>query len=321
MNPPPKEIKEENKGLFSWFIDFFSLARLQVSQEKKQEMYLRLFIILFLLAFKFFYLEKQILENLWLENSVHLLLFYFIIHYAFHIFRIIVVSVYRKKNKFPADYRDNFVLGIDKLFFLVVHFIFLFSILFFFGIDIVRFLTTLGLFSVAIAWVFKEKIANAIDGIVIMFSEDLRLKDYIQVGEYNGRVLDVNFMNTKMETDDGDYVYVPNSQILNSEFINFSRNSVKRVRVDFSLPPQLAGEIEKLERQLEKQLMKEFNELVKEDSIKIKIQEINENAISLTLQMIVTRYSFKIAENINRFSTKYILKFIDKKKKSLKTKH
>lgn len=297
-------------------ISIIILKSFQVSTRRKIQTLLKLGFLIFVISLLYYLLRvTEVSIDEWAITSLQVVIFYLVINILFHLLRIVIVSIYRKRNKFSQAYQDNFIHGSEKLANLLIYVIFACSLLFFFGVDLKSFFTTLGLFSVAIAWIFKEKITNLIDGIVIMFSNDIRLKDYLCFKELIGRIVEVNFHHTKMKTDDGNYVYIPNTNLVNAEFTNFSKSSTKRIRFHFELSERYYGCLEQLEENLRKGLKEEFDELIMDDSIALKVERIKEDASELLLEMTVTKFNFSIDERIKRYASRQIIRFIDEQRR------
>ena len=310
-----EKIKKLN--LFKRVYSVISLSSFLISERRKRYFFLKL-CLLFLLIFL-----KVYFPYTWINHGIfpalgEIVLFYISLTLVANVFRILLVSLYRKRHKYSSDHYDNLIIGLDRVFFLVVHIIFFFSFLFFFGVEMKVFLTTIGIFVVGIAIIFKENLSNIVDGIIIMFSRELKLKEYIRIGEFKGRIIDLNFLNIELKTDDGDIVYVPNSKVLNSEIINYSKSNVKRIRYPFTLDAKFFGDIEKLEKEISLALYDEFEDLVSLDKIHLRVSEVDNSKVSLILEIVVARYNFKIEEKVLSFVSRYVLSFIHQRSKSLR---
>ena len=150
-----------------------------------------------------------------------------------------------------------------------------------------------------------------------MFSNEIKLKEYVQINEYKGRIVDLNFLNVELKSDDGKIVYVPNFKFFTEDLINYWKSSLKRVAYDFNLDFVFFGEIDKLEKNIAKALYEEFENLVNEENISLKVKQIASNRVSIALEVIVSRFNFKVENNILQFSSRFILKFVHKEKKRL----
>jgi small-conductance mechanosensitive channel len=297
--------------LFKKIKDIILFSNFKITVERKKGFYFRLVLTLFL-GYLVFYFERGLSDFIY--RVVEILFYYNVISFGIHFLRLVLTSVYRTRNRFSEDYRDNFITGINNITTIVTIFIFLVYLLFSSGIDLIRFFTTLGLFSVAFAWVFKEKLSNLIDGISLLFSENIRLKDYVRISDkYNGVIKSISFTTTEVLTDNGDLLYVPNDIIANSEVLNYSKGNIKKISLEFSLSSKDYHKIDKLEKLMFKKLISKFNRLIDSDSFKLKITKIENTHANLLLEVEVTKFTYKLNDAIRKFISREILKFAQKK--------
>ncbi len=83
----------------------------------------------------------------------------------------------------------------------------------------------------------RAPIANLVSGIMIAFSQPVRLNDYISVDEVFGTVEQISLIYTFIRTADGRRVVIPNEAFANKAVHNFSMGSPGgMVTVDLELP-------------------------------------------------------------------------------------
>ena len=82
----------------------------------------------------------------------------------------------------------------------------------------------------------RAPIANLVSGIMIAFSQPVRLNDYISVDEVFGTVEQISLIYTCIRTADGRRVVIPNEAFANKAVHNFSMGSPegKRDSVDIT---------------------------------------------------------------------------------------
>ncbi len=66
---------------------------------------------------------------------------------------------------------------------------------------------------------FKDWLPNIISGLYILKSEKIKVNDIIRINGVKGRVLQVNLIETKIETNNNEIVFIPNSNITKHELI------------------------------------------------------------------------------------------------------
>lgn len=70
----------------------------------------------------------------------------------------------------------------------------------------------------------RPLVENMISGIVISFSKQLRVGDTLSMDQQYGTVEDISITHTKIKTWDWKRYVIPNSRMLNKEFVNLTLN-------------------------------------------------------------------------------------------------
>lgn len=100
-------------------------------------------------------------------------------------------------------------------------------------------MSSLGIVGLAVAFASQAVIQNAISGILISITRPIRLEDWVEVGGLPatgvGRVKDITLLMTVLRDTDGRLSYVPNSMILTSKVINYTRSGFVAVSVDLAI--------------------------------------------------------------------------------------
>ena len=141
----------------------------------------------------------------------------------------------RKAQPLPKITRD---------FFLFISF----SILFFFvlrmrsNIDLASLLTTSAVLTAVIGLAAQATLSNFFSGLMLQADKPLALGDWVRLGEHEGRVTSITWKSTQLLTRDHYLVYVPNSQMAASTFINYSRPTrqlIARLNIglEYDAPP------------------------------------------------------------------------------------
>ncbi|MCX6372399.1 MAG: mechanosensitive ion channel family protein [Actinobacteria bacterium] len=89
----------------------------------------------------------------------------------------------------------------------------------------------------------RAPLANLVSGVMITFSQPVRLGDYISVGDVYGTVEEIRFTYTYIRTPDDCRVVIPNEVFASQVVQNFSMGSTgSMVAVDFVVP--VAGDVD-----------------------------------------------------------------------------
>ena len=225
--------------------------------------------------------------------------------------RFFIITAYRKRVNIAVGEQDNFIIGIDALSSLLVALIALGSIFPVFGIPFSNFFTSLSLISVASAWLFKEYVNNFIDSYRLMFSRDFLIGEYIKLNDNTkGIIIDITFRATKLRTDEGDVLFVPNSTLMNTEVTNYSKVKFKRIIIPFTIATNQLSDIPKFERHICSSLLAAFPELIKEEKTFLRIKDIQDEVTKCAFEVAIDQYSFSIENDIQKATYAAILSFV-----------
>jgi small-conductance mechanosensitive channel len=86
-------------------------------------------------------------------------------------------------------------------------------------------------------------LSNLGSGILVAFSQPLRLGDRVTVGEHTGFVEEMNLIYTTLVTDDARRVFVPNTQLTQSPVVNRTIRDPRR-SVSAAFPVKLGASID-----------------------------------------------------------------------------
>ena len=90
-------------------------------------------------------------------------------------------------------------------------------------------LATAGASAVVIGFAFKDIAENFIAGIILAFNRPFHVDETIQIDQTFGKVKDMAFRYTQIQTFDGRDVYIPNADVLKKPVINFTGNGFYRL--------------------------------------------------------------------------------------------
>jgi len=106
--------------------------------------------------------------------------------------------------------------------------------------DLKAFVASLGILGIVVAVSSSQIIQNVLAGILITINRPVQLEEWIVVGERPTtglcKVRDISFTTTILQGLDGGLVLMPNSSIIASKVINYSRGGLMEIRVSLSVP-------------------------------------------------------------------------------------
>ena len=221
------------------------------------------------------------------------------------------VWLYRRRKKLKNT--DDFVLGLNNLTFVLLSIWFFFLFLHVFGITIKEFFTSITIIAAALAIVFKDYILNGLNGMILMFGDNIQIGDYLRIGEFKGRIENITLMSVHLLSDDDDMIIIPNNVFVNSQIINYSRNPRHHSSIDFEIQSAQSINAVSLENMLQKVLEREAA-LIRLDSAKLKVVEFKKDLVHYRFKFALSTYDPKVESRIKQALWREILMVINMQK-------
>ncbi|GAB2992067.1 hypothetical protein GCM10027284_06030 [Cyclobacterium sediminis] len=220
--------------------------------------------------------------------------------------RIFLVRFYLRKTK-TSSLHNNFVLGINRIARLLNVIILLIATMIFFEIDPKEFLSSITIVAAAIALLSRDYIINMLNGLIIMFSDQITLGDYISVGEHQGRIKDITLLNVVLLNEDHDLVMIPNSLMLTANVVNYSRQNIRKLTFDFETTNHSSLNVDEMERKL-RSIIEPYNKEVVSESLSLKTMSILKDIVKMKLQVQLNNRSKESERKIRRIINQSIIK-------------
>ncbi len=185
--------------------------------------------------------------------------------------KIITLRIYLRHRE-EAKVQPNFIIGIDRIAFLLNTIGLLISMMLVFGIRPLEFLTSITIVAAAIALLTKDYITSIVNGLIIMFSDQMEIGDKIQVGRHTGFIRDITLINLVLKNDSGEIILIPNTMALSQDVVNFSKNNTHQVIFDVEISAKHEIHLTQLEEVLTRQL-KKFPEVVFAEGAQLNVME------------------------------------------------
>lgn len=229
--------------------------------------------------------------------------------------RLVINILYKKRTHLSLNQNDNFTLGVQHMRSIVIFFAFVFSILLLFDINIKEVFTSLSIVAAAIAIISKDYISNLINGMIITFSNQISLDDYVQIGVHKGKINNIGLINISMLSDDDDIIYIPHNTAFATEIINFTKKDSKKTSIEFDLDLSCLPTVNDLENNLI-ETVQAFKEHIQEDSYYLKIVSIHKDMVSLKFQYLVQKRDRELEKKIRKNTIREVLDYIQSIKKA-----
>ncbi|MBK8623588.1 MAG: mechanosensitive ion channel [Saprospiraceae bacterium] len=275
------------------------------------------YILRFVLLFILLYIKETILDyETFLGKAFPIIrsTFNFLILFVgINIFTALLIMIYRLRKKLAYKYTDNVIIGINNIYYLIVTFGVITMLFGFWGIDMGRLLTSLSIVAAALAIISKEFVASIISGIIISFSNEINIDDYVKIGTNKGKILDINLTKIILLNEDDDIIFIPNDKVYMSDIINYTRKDIKKVSIDFELDLKYLTSIQSLEHTL-KDNIKEFSHLIEPNTISLKIVDIHKDYLLFKFQFKLKEVNRELEKIIRKKTVRIIVEIINQTK-------
>jgi small-conductance mechanosensitive channel len=101
------------------------------------------------------------------------------------------------------------------------------------GVDLVSLVTTSAVLTAVIGFALQTTIANIFAGVALQIDDSIRIGEWIQIGDREGRIVEILWRSTLLLARDGSTVIVPNNELVSGKVINLSKPPGKhRLTID-----------------------------------------------------------------------------------------
>jgi len=228
--------------------------------------------------------------------------------------RIAVLKFYLQKTD-EHKVQPNFVIGIGRISSILNVNILLISVMLLFNIKPLEFLTSITIVAAAIALLTKDYITNIVNGLIIMFSEQLEIGDKIAVGKNTGFIRDITLVNLVLKGETGEIILVPNNLIFSSEVVNYSKNNSHQVIIDSEIPFHSKVQLEELENCLSKELIP-FEDRIFVDGAQLNVLERKPESLVVRFQFPIKTGEKEIEKNAKNAINQAIINWSDERRKA-----
>jgi small-conductance mechanosensitive channel len=101
--------------------------------------------------------------------------------------------------------------------------------------DITGFLAGLGILGFTIGFALQDISRNFVAGVLLILRRPLNIGDAVKIGDFSGKVLQINTRDTVIRTWDGEMVIIPNIDVFTQPIINYTDLPLRRRTVNIGL--------------------------------------------------------------------------------------
>ncbi len=135
----------------------------------------------------------------------------------------------------------------------------------------------------AVALALKDSLANIAGGIVLLITHPFVTGDYIQMGEYEGTVKQIDIIQTTILTIDNKTIVVPNGILSSDEVVNYTKEPLRRV--DLIVPVSYDNDIELAKESVLKAAKREEKIISEPAAPFVRVKEYSDSSVNLVVRV------------------------------------
>jgi small conductance mechanosensitive channel len=103
------------------------------------------------------------------------------------------------------------------------------------GVPMGSIIAILGAAALAVGLALQDSLKNIASSILIIILKPYVVGDFVEINDRIGRVYEVGLYHTRIRTPDNKILYIPNSEAMSENIINYSRLAITRVDMVFGI--------------------------------------------------------------------------------------
>ena len=178
-----------------------------------------------------------------------------------------------------------------NIFAIVVWCVFVLLSLAYIEVNYIGILATLGGFAIGLGVALRDTFDCLLCGIILMMGR-IKIGDYVEIGNsYRGKVIDIQYRTTLIETDDGAVISVFNTQFFDKDFRNMSyTGDYQRLHIAFRVQKEI--DTVKVREMLAQALTEKVPEIAKHPAPVILFGSSDNYHINMIAQVWVSVYDY-----------------------------
>lgn len=212
----------------------------------------------------------------------------------------ISVKIFHKL--FPKSKRESSlstVIGVFRFLIMVMGTFIALEIMGFSGF-LWKFIGSLGVAGVIAGVALKDLVSSIFSGMLIGIDKAFKVGDYVIIGTNSGTVQEIGLLTTKIITDDGKKVYVPNQVIFNAPFSNITASPQRRIIFNFEIPAD--EDINKAQIGI-LEVIKNLENIDRTDAVEVIFTDLKQGVFNLQ-----AKFWMKVGANMVQVKSEALLK-------------
>jgi potassium efflux system protein len=157
------------------------------------------------------------------------------------------------------------------------------------GLPIDKITIVLGALGVGIGLGLQTIVNNLVSGIILIFERPFQIGDYIELNGKKGIVRDIGIRSSRMVTEEGTEIIMPNGDLLAGEVINWTVKN-NQVRIEVPVTVEAGHSFDEID-QIVQEVLGEHKDLSGENKPRVLLNTATEKTMSLTVLVWVANIS------------------------------
>ncbi|MDH3271839.1 MAG: mechanosensitive ion channel family protein [Gemmatimonadota bacterium] len=197
----------------------------------------------------------------------------------YFLWRLLDIGVKRISRRVAADATNrDFVLTLLKFAVLTVGVV---SALAAVGVNTASLLTSLGIAGLTIGFAARDALSNLISGLLIYWDRPFVIGDLVEVGSHYGRVERITLRSTRVVTNDGRMLAVPNTEIINTTVASYT--NFPHLRIDVPVTVGVGEDLGRV-REILLGLVTDNPDYMAEPKAKVVVTQLNDYNVQMELR-------------------------------------
>jgi small conductance mechanosensitive channel len=158
-----------------------------------------------------------------------------------------------------------------------------------FGIQTTSIIAVLGAAGLAVGLALQGTLANIAAGVLLLFLRPFRVGESIDAGSIAGTVREIGLFSTELQTWDGIYLMVPNSQLASVAIQNYSRLPTRRLNLVIGI--SYTDDIDKALKVLS-ELLQNDERILDDPAHQVMVKELAESSVNINLRCWTNRENY-----------------------------
>ncbi len=154
------------------------------------------------------------------------------------------------------------------------------------GVPMTSVIAVLGAAALAVGLALQDSLKNIASGVLIIVLKPYTVGEFVEINDRTGTVLEVGLFHTQIRTPDNKLLFIPNSNVMNDNIINYS--DLEIIRVDMVFGIGYDDDIRKAKEVLQ-EIVDGDERILEEPEAIVAVSELADNSVNFVVQPYTNR--------------------------------